>query len=179
MKNGSSRLSTVVTQGVALVIAGMISAVGPVRPAPADEKAAELDAYLQMREDVQPYQAFLEKIEKALLAGDQSTLKGVLSLHRTGQLSPAAVQSFLSEYVMPFFAQGEDIGREVWVFPSSDQFGSRGFAFYKRLVVEDGTSKPYAAYIVRENGTLVVSNLVVNKSYEDLHHDQHPWDAGK
>jgi hypothetical protein len=147
----------------------------PTIPAPAHDDSPT--AFLQMREDAQPYQAFLDTIERALLAGDQTPLTRALRPHRLAPQRSEAVPTRLARDIRSFFAQGQAIDREIWIFPASDEFGRQGFAFYKKLVIKDGTKHPYAVHVLRENGTLVIGNFIVNKSYEDLHSGQHPQDA--
>ena len=47
-----------------------------------------------------------------------------------------------------------------------------GFAFFRSFTTKGGQERPFALYILEEDGRLVVGNLVVGRRFQDVHPQQ-------
>ena len=80
-----------------------------------------------------------------------------------------AVNSFLSQQVLPFFAGNKGLGNSTTVTNTTDGFGQQGHAYYSYLKAADGEVRPFVMYVVLEDGQPRVANVLVNKLVEGRH----------
>ena len=124
--------------------------------------------YVAMQAEAKPYQALADWAVARLRAGDAKAVIDRFSPNFTGHLGRPAVERAFKEQMIPFFAGNTKVGGGTTITRTHDGFGSQGFAFYFTLNGPE-TSKPFIMYVVNEKGNLVVANIVLNKTYADMH----------
>jgi hypothetical protein len=136
----------------------------------ARQASAEASAtdYLTMQAEAQPYEALADWAVERLRAGDAKAVMDRFSPNFMQHLGRPAVERAFREQMLPFFKGGAGTGDPVTITKTHDGFGSQGFAFYFDLNGA-GKGKPFVLYVVNEKGNLVVANIVLNKTYADLH----------
>ena len=112
----------------------------------------------------------------ALATGDADTFKGLLSPNFTAVLDEATIDGVVQSQLIPFFSDFAEPGRSNYITDNQDQFGSAGFAFYTSILTTAGEERPFVIYMVEEAGRLVVANLLVNTTFEDMHEGRSPGD---
>jgi hypothetical protein len=129
---------------------------------------ASPDEYLDMQVEAKPYKVLADWAVSRLRAGDAGAVMDRFSPNFTGHLGRPAVERAFREQMVPFFAGSTKVGNGTTITKTHDGFGSQGFAFYFSLEGA-GESKPFVLYVVNEKGNLVVANIVLNKTYADMH----------
>ncbi len=72
------------------------------------------------------------------------------------------VQGVLRDQTLPFFATFKGFGRSQTIARTGDEFGNEGFVFYLTMVPAQGNARPFAVYVVEENGAKVVANFLLD-----------------
>jgi hypothetical protein len=103
-----------------------------------------------------------------LRAGDAKAVMDRFSPNFIQHLGRPAVERAFREQMLPFFKGSGGTGDATTITKTHDGFGSQGFAFYFDLNGAE-SSKPFVLYVVKEKGNLVVANIVLNKTYADMH----------
>ncbi len=136
----------------------------------ARQESAEASAtdYLTMQAEAQPYEALADWAVERLRAGDAKAVMDRFSPNFTQHLGRPAVERAFREQMLPFFKGTGGTGDPVTITKTHDGFGSQGFAFYFDLNGAE-TSKPFVLYVVNEKGKLVIANIILNKTYADMH----------
>ena len=124
--------------------------------------------YLAMQAEAKPYEALADWAVDRLRAGDAKAVMERFSPNFTQHLGQPAVERAFREQMVPFFAGSTKVGDSTTITKTHDGFGSQGYAFYFTLNGPE-TSKPFVLYVVNEKGNLVVANIVLNKTYADMH----------
>lgn len=124
--------------------------------------------YLDMQTISQPYQQLATWTVERLRAGDITSVIRKFSTNFIKYLGIEKVETVFQQQMLPFFVSSHAVNGSSTVTMTTDGFGSKGFAFYMQLDSSDG-KKPFIIYVVNENNQLVVANLVLNKTYEDMH----------
>lgn len=140
-------------------------------PALADEVPSPAED-VEMHERAQPFIAFADQIEEALATGESGAFRASLSPTTLATWSKDDVNIFVDQIVMPFFADFADPVAEQWIAPTTHPAGFTGFAFYRSFTTADGRTMPFVIYILDEGGRLVVGNLLVGKTFQDMHPQQ-------
>jgi hypothetical protein len=95
----------------------------------------------------------------ALAAGDTAKSMGLISPNLLNRAGRDNVQGKLHEQTLPFFATFKELGRSVTIAPTADEFGNDGFVFYLTMTPREGEARPFAVYVVEENGRNVIANI--------------------
>jgi hypothetical protein len=133
-----------------------------------DKQADEMEHYLDMQANAESYHALAERVLKQLLQGNAWALKTHFSPNFLRQIGEQTFDQVCRDLLVPFFETASALSESSTVTYTTDSFGSTGFAFY-RTVIEGTAQKPFIIYMVQEEGHIVVANLVINKTYEDMH----------
>jgi hypothetical protein len=81
-----------------------------------------------------------------------------------------ALERFLRGQVIPFFADYASTETDTTITPTQlPNGGPSGFALYKRMRTKAGASKPLILYVLRDDGRMVVGNVLLGKTYRDMH----------
>ncbi|GIK98788.1 MAG: hypothetical protein BroJett029_29970 [Alphaproteobacteria bacterium] len=150
-----------------LLLAGVVLAGEPGRleaQTPAED--------LVLQEKAEPYMAFADQIVAALRAGQSGAFRASLSPTLLASTTKEELDAFVDRQVIPFFADYATPGEEQWVAPTTHPAGLTGFAFFRSFTASDGTEKPFVLYLLEEDGRLVVGNLLVGRSFQDMHPQQ-------
>lgn len=155
---------------VAVGALALLAGVGAAAPAQAQTGAMEVAADVRMAQEAAPMRAAAEAFVARAMAGEREATLALLSpalVERMGRDNAARV---LDAQILPFFQRGRQVGRSTTVTRTTDAQGSRGFAFYQWLEPADGGApRPYTLYVVREQGRLVVANIVPDRLVEGRH----------
>lgn len=144
---------------------------GPPRVALAQEQnAAAVDPAVQAA--AEPYIAFADQILAAVTSGQSGALRASLSPSTLSAWTAEDVDLFVDKIVMPFFADYAAPVAEEWIAPTTHPAGFTGFAFYRSFTTTDGRTKPYVLYVLEEDGRMVVGNLLVGKTFKEMHPQQ-------
>lgn len=131
--------------------------------------APDIAADLRMAEDAAAMRRVADRFIARALAGDAQGSAALLSralVERIG--APAATQA-MQQRILPFFAQGGEVGRSTTIARTTDAAGQSGFAFYLWLVGPQGEARPFTVYVVEERGRVVVANVVPDRLVEGRH----------
>lgn len=159
------RPSPLIALALALAAAG---AAAP--PAQAQASAAEVAADLRMAQEAAPMRATAEAFAARAMAGERDAVLALLSPALVARIGHDTAQRVLDAQILPFFQRGRQIGRSTTVTRTTDAAGSSGFAFYQWLEPRDGgAARPFTLYVVREQGRLVVANVVPDRLVEGRH----------
>jgi hypothetical protein len=136
----------------------------------ARQQSAEASAtdYLTMQAEAKPYEALADWAVDRLRAGDAKAVMDRFSPNFTQHLGRPAVERAFREQMVPFFQGSGGTGDATTITKTHDGFGSQGFAFYFDLNGAE-SSKPFVMYVVKEKGILVIANIILNKTYADMH----------
>jgi hypothetical protein len=124
--------------------------------------------YLTMETDSKAYRQLADWAVEKLRKGDVDAVIQQFSPNFIDYLGLQQVQSVFKKEMVPFFAGSTGLENSTTVTKTHDSFGSSGFAFYMSLNT-GGQVKPFVMYLVKENDRIVLANLVLNKTYADLH----------
>jgi len=150
--------------------AGLLISAAALRPAAAQSAAESIGAQLQMVALSAPYREAADRFIAHASAGDLPGTQAMLSRALVERSGAAGVRRALEGQILPFFAQGGETGRSVTVAQTTDANGQRGYAFYLWLLPRDGSrARPYSVYVVLEQGSLVVANVVPDRHVEGRH----------
>lgn len=134
-------------------------------PQTADASAGD---YLTMQANAGPFRQVAEWAVARLRAGDAASVIGQFSPNFTQHLGQPTVERVFQEQMLPFFTGSTGLANGTTITMTHDSFGSEGFAFYLTLASPQG-NRPFVLYVVNENNRIVVANLVLNKTYDDMH----------
>lgn len=154
-----------------LMVAALVPAIlvmpghGPAVPAQAQSAAVDP----AMQKAAEPYIAFADQILAAVTTGQSGALRASLSPATLAAWTAEDVDLFVDKIVMPFFADYAAPVAEQWIAPTSHPAGFTGFAFYRSFTATDGRTKPYVLYVLEEDGRMVVGNILVGKTFQDMH----------
>ena len=125
---------------------------------------------LQMAADSAPFRAAADGFIAHAMAGDLDGMLALLSRQLVARIGEPAARQALQAQIGPFFQRGGRPGNAVTVTRTTDAAGQPGFAFYMWLQdAAGGTARPFTVYVVREQGRLVVANLVPDRRVEGRH----------
>jgi hypothetical protein len=128
---------------------------------PQSDSQSVLDARAQ-RGNEKDYQAANERFVQAARAGNRQALLETLSpLSRKD--NPAKLNTFLDNVIGYFadFAQPIACNGITMV---KDEYGNLGYIFHRAFRTTAGRTKPYKMALVRESGTVYVSNVAPTRT---------------
>jgi hypothetical protein len=132
--------------------------------------AAEVADDLRMAQEAQPMRRAADRFIALALAGDAAGTSAMLSRALVERIGEANASKAMRGLILPFFAEGGQVGRSVTTTRTTDAAGQQGFAFYLWLVpAAGGEPKPFTVYMVDEQGTPKVANVVPNVRVAQRH----------
>jgi hypothetical protein len=151
-----------------LVLAcGLLALAAPFPAWAQDEPTAQDDVATEA--EARPYIEFVDQVIEMLVAGDGKSFRELLSPTGMAAATPEQVDAFVDGQVLPFFADFGAPGPNVSIRRTRNPAGLTGLAFYTGFTSTSGQDKPFVVYVVEEGGRLVVGNLLVGKTFRDLH----------
>ncbi|HEY0820762.1 MAG TPA: hypothetical protein VGD46_18385 [Rhizobacter sp.] len=126
---------------------------------------------LRMAQDSQPFRRAADEFVARSMAGDVAGTHALLSRGLVERTGDEAVKRVLQSQILPFFQRGREPGRSVTIARTTDAAGQQGFAFYMWMQYADATpaARPFTVYVVKEEGRLVVANVVPDRLVEGRH----------
>lgn len=125
---------------------------------------------LQMAHDSKPFRDAADEFVARSMAGDVAAVQALLSRPLVERTGGEAVTRALQSQIVPFFQRGREPGKSVTIARTTDASGQPGFAFYMWMeYAEAPTARPFTVYVVREQGRLVVANIVPDRLVEGRH----------
>jgi hypothetical protein len=125
---------------------------------------------LQMATDSAPFRQAADAFIVRAMAGDAAATQAMLSRQLVERSGEAAIRSALQSQILPFFQRGRETGRSVTVAKTTDADGQQGFAFYMWMQYAEAPAlRPFTVYVVREQGRLVVANVVPDRRVDGRH----------
>jgi hypothetical protein len=122
--------------------------------------------YLDLSKRSSEFRPIADEFIAAAAAGDRTRSLGLFSRKIVNTVGREVVQSHLATQVLPFFEQFNKLGSSVTIAPTNDQFGSVGFVFYLSMVPKQGEERPFAIYVVEEDGSKVIANIVLDPDFK-------------
>ncbi len=118
------------------------------------------------------YSVLVEDAVGALVKGDADSFRELLSpslVKRTeATMGKGAIDTIIKERFVPFFDDFTAFTDAVETLPTRDTDGHEGLALFRSFRTEDGEQRPFAIYLLNEDGRLVVGNLLLNKLLYDV-----------
>ncbi len=136
-------------------------------PAPAAEPSSA--EYLEMQARSAPYRTFADQWIALARTGDVAALERTISPNMIGKVGADTVRRSLNTKVAPFFTQTREVGKSTTVAETTDAFGSRGYVYYMYMMAKTGELRPFALYVVEENGRKVVANILTDYAAPNRH----------
>ena len=136
--------------------------------------ADDMEPYLQQSQQAAVYQGLLQQAVDLLARGDAAGFTPLLSANLRQTAGEATVARVIQAQLIPFFADFAEFGGSTTVTQATDTYGNEGLSFYKSIRTRAGEERPFVIYIVEEEGTPVVANVLVNTTYEDMHEGRGP-----
>jgi hypothetical protein len=133
-----------------------------------DNAEASVSEYMDMQQASASYHQMASWTVERLRSGDLTSVLRKFSSNFMDYLGKEKAEKVFAEQMLPFFVASTGVDASSTITMTTDGFGSKGFAFYLNLTSAEG-KKPFIVYIVNENNQLVVANLVLNKTYADMH----------
>jgi hypothetical protein len=162
--------SPLLALGWALATSLTLGAATAVTPARAQTSVAEVAADLRMAQDAAPMRAAADAFVARAMAGERDAVLAMLSPALVTRIGHDTAVRVLDAQILPFFQRGRQVGRSTTVTRTTDATGSSGFAFYQWLEPQDGgAARPFTLYVVREQGRVVVANIVPDRLVEGRH----------
>lgn len=118
------------------------------------------------------YSVLVEDAVAALVKGDAGRFRELLSpslVKRTeATMGKGAIDTIIKERFVPFFSDFAAFTDAVETLPTQDADGHKGLALFRSFRTQDGEQRPFAIYLLNEDGELVVGNLLLNKLLYDV-----------
>jgi hypothetical protein len=117
------------------------------------------------------YSVLVEEAVDALVKEDAERFRKLLSpslVKRTeAAMGRGAIDTIIKERFVPFFSDFAALTDAVETLPTRDADGHEGLALFRSFRTEDEEQRPFAIYLLNEDGKLVVGNLLLNKLLYD------------
>lgn len=125
---------------------------------------------LQMAADAAAFRTVADDFIAKAMAGHREGTQAMLSANLVKRIGVDGARQALQAQILPFFAQGKQLGRSTTVTRTTDANGGTGFAFYLWLLPSaGGEALPFTIYVVEEQGQRVVANIVPNRLVAGRH----------
>lgn len=132
--------------------------------------ATDVAADLRMAEDSRSHRQTADDFIAKAMAGNVAATQAMLSANLVARIGADGARQALQQQIVPFFVQGQQLGRSTTVTRTTDANGSSGFAFYLWLQPKaGGEALPFTVYVVDEAGRRVVANIVPNRLVPGRH----------
>lgn len=148
-----------------------LTAAQAAGPAPAPETGgADVAADLRMAAEAAPFRETADAFVARAMAGDAEAALAMLSPGLVQRSGADALRQVLRTQILPFFAQGAQVGRSVTISRTTDADGRQGFAYYMWLVPKaGGEPQPFSLYVLRDGSRRVIGNVVPNRAVPGRH----------
>lgn len=151
----------------------LLAPVAPLLAAASGSFAArpgDANADIRMAAEAGPFRQTADRFVERAMAGDAASVLAMISQQMLDRVGAGAVRRALDAQIVPFFVQGEKVGRSVTITRTTDAAGQTGFAFYMWMQPRGGgEAKPFTLYIVEEQGRKVVANVVPDRLVPGRH----------
>ena len=139
--------------------------------APFARAAAPDAAELSMPQEAQPMRAAADTFIAHAMAGQAERAAAMLSPALLARIGHEAAANVMRTQILPFFQRGGAVGRSTTVTRTTDASGNTGFAFYLWLDAREPgePARPFTLYMVREQGRVVVANVVPDRLVAGRH----------
>lgn len=120
---------------------------------------------------VTEYGAVADRAVEALVRGDAKAFKAMLSpgTIRMEQRGPAAIDLIIDERFIPFFQGYVKPHLVDQPFPTYRRIdNAQGVGFARSFFVKDGSERFYVIFVLKENGSLTIGNLLLDKKLSDV-----------
>ena len=128
--------------------------------------ADELLPFLTMRVQVPEFRRIADEFIDAAAAGDANKVTRMLSAKLRERAGADNVQRYVVGQLLPFFAPFKELAKSVTITPTADV---AGFVFYMYMVSGSDELHPFVIYVIQEEGSKVVANVLVDKFVEGRH----------
>lgn len=152
--------SLLVANAACALCAGTALADPPI----ADNKASEIGAKSDQ------YSQVVDRAIAALVDGDGPTFRAYLSpgTIKREQRGPEAVNTIINDRFIPFFKDFQKFSYTVNTIATKDIDGNKGLALARSFYTKEGTEKFFVIYVLDEQGTLTIGNLLLNTTMADI-----------
>jgi hypothetical protein len=124
--------------------------------------------YDRMRKERPAFHDFVKKAVELLAKGQEESFTNLFTEGTLKAHGDASVRKYVHDSLLPFFAGYTGLGNNVTIYPTHDANGNEGYSFYMTIKTPE-KEKPFAIYVVREDGQMGIANIIINKTYKDLH----------
>src|SRR5215470_16013878 len=107
-----------------------------------------------------------EEFIAAAASGDMAKMTRMVSPDVVTRTGREAVERYLADNVLPFFAQFKETGRSTTITRTAEV---PGFVFHMYMVSKTDQLRPFVIYVVEENGAQVVVNILLDHFVEGRH----------
>jgi len=133
-------------------------------PLPTPTTAPQQKATIPARSD--PYGEVVRQSIEALVKGDAAAFRKLLSpslIKRTeAQLGTGSIDTIIKVKFIPFFKGYVSLNESGETLPTKDALGHKGLALFYSFLNTDDEQRPFAIYVLYEDGKWVVGNLLLN-----------------
>ncbi|MGH6816817.1 MAG: hypothetical protein ACREC6_14050 [Hyphomicrobiaceae bacterium] len=112
------------------------------------------------------FRRFGDEFIAAAVAGDTARMVRMIGPAIVANTGQEAVERYLADRVVPFFTQFKEIGKSVTVTRTAD---TPGFVFYMYMMSKADELRPFAIFVIEENGVQAVANVSVDEFVESRH----------
>ncbi|WP_457419212.1 hypothetical protein [Roseateles sp. P5_E7] len=125
---------------------------------------------IRMASESAPFRQAADEFVARSMAGDIDSMQSLLSRQLVDRIGEPAARKVLQAQIAPFFQRARQPSGPVTVTQTTDGSGQHGFAFYMWMqYAEAPTARPFTVYVVKEQGRLVVANIVPDRLVEGRH----------
>jgi hypothetical protein len=146
--------------------------VGSIQPPIVAAQTAAPKGAGEYRSRSDEYSVLVRQAVDALVKDDAASFRKLLSpslIKRTeSAMGTGAIQTIIEQRFIPFFSDFYELNESVETIPTSDREGHKGLALFRSFRTEDGEDRPFAIYVLHEDGALVIGNLLLNKLLYDV-----------
>ena len=115
------------------------------------------------------YRSKMEEFVQFAANGNTSSLIDLISREAIRSAGPERIKANLENEIIPFFSQYKSLHNVTSVNPAVGPSGHVGYWFDTYIVTVTGEVRPFTIVVVREDGRLVVTDIIVNRCRQDRH----------
>ncbi len=153
-----------------IVLPGLLTAYAFASSVFAEDPTPAAEDDYRARPD--KYSVLVNEAVDALVKADADRFRNLLSpslVKRTkATMGSGSIDTIIEQRFIPFFSDFEALNDAVETLPTSDADGHKGLVLFRSFTTEDGDQRPFAIYLLNEDGKLVVGNLLLNKLLYDV-----------
>ena len=158
-----------------LIASLQLAAINP--PAPAMTPSYEMTPSYKEKQSSETlqsdqYSLLVRQAVDLLVRADAAEFRKLLSpslVARTeSQLGAGGIDKIINEKFIPFFGGFVSLNSSAETLPTTDPLGHKGLALFYSFQTKDGVQRPFAIYVLDEDGRMVVGNLLLNTVMYDV-----------